>query len=97
MRAFIVVIDSVGIGGAPDADSYFNDGVPDTGANTLLHIAEACANGEAEDGRSGPLALPVLDGLGLGRAVELASGTLPPGLGAVPRGRWGAAACVGRL
>ena len=91
MRAFLVVIDSVGIGGAPDADSYFNDGVPDTGANTLLHIAEACANGEAEDGRSGPLALPVLDGLGLGRAVGLASGTLPPGLGAMPRGRWGAA------
>ena len=91
MRAFLVVIDSVGIGGAPDADSYFNDGVPDTGANTLLHIAEACARGEAEDGRSGPLALPVLDGLGLGRAAELASGTLPPGLGATPQGRWGAA------
>ncbi|WP_417743560.1 phosphopentomutase [Salipiger sp.] len=91
MRAFLLVIDSVGIGGAPDADSYFNDGVPDTGANTLLHIAEACARGEAEDGRSGPLALPVLDGLGLGRAVELASGTLPPGLGAAPLGQWGAA------
>ncbi|MBN8185850.1 phosphopentomutase [Salipiger thiooxidans] len=91
MRAFLVVIDSVGIGGAPDAGSYFNDGEPDTGANTVLHIAEACARGEAEDGRSGPLRLPVLDGLGLGRAVELASGTLPPGLGAAPQGLWGAA------
>ena len=44
MRAFLVVIDSVGIGGAPDAGSYFNDGVPDTGANTVLHIAESCAD-----------------------------------------------------
>ena len=45
MRAFLVVMDSVGIGGAPDAGSYFNDGAPDTGANTVLHIAEACARG----------------------------------------------------
>ncbi|MAB08030.1 MAG: phosphopentomutase [Rhodobacteraceae bacterium] len=96
MRAFLVVMDSVGIGGAPDAGSYFNDGAPDTGANTVLHIAEACARGEAEQGRSGPLRLPVLDQLGLGRAVELASGAVPPGLGAVPDGRWGAATEVSR-
>ncbi|MGR3377948.1 phosphopentomutase [Salipiger abyssi] len=91
MRAFLLVMDSVGIGGAPDAEAYFNDGHPDTGANTVLHIAEACACGEAEEGRSGPLHLPNLDALGLGRAVELASGRLPPGLGAEPRGLWGAA------
>ncbi|MCR8550099.1 phosphopentomutase [Salipiger sp. P9] len=91
MRAFLVVMDSVGIGGAPDAAAFFNDGRPDTGANTVLHIAEACARGAADDGRSGPLHLPVLDALGLGRAVKLASGTLPPGLGAKPEGRWGAA------
>ena len=96
MRAFLVVMDSVGIGDAPDAGSYFNDGAPDTGANTVLHIAEACARGEAEQGRSGPLRLPVLDQLGLGRAVELASGAVPPGLGAVPDGRWGAATEVSR-
>ena len=30
-RVFLIVMDSVGIGGAPDADQYFNDGVPDTG------------------------------------------------------------------
>ena len=35
-RVFLIVMDSVGIGGAPDADQYFNDGVPDTGANTAL-------------------------------------------------------------
>lgn len=90
-RAFVVVLDSVGIGGAPDADRYFNDGIPDTGANTLGHIAEACAAGEAEDGRSGLLNLPNLDELGLGAALTLASGLEPAGFGAVPQGLWGAA------
>ncbi len=96
-RAFLVVLDSVGIGGAPDADSYFNDGVPDTGANTLGHIAEACAAGRADAaGRSGPLKLPNLDTLGLGAALELASGTRAPGLGTTPTGLWGAATEVSR-
>ncbi|KFE36043.1 phosphopentomutase [Thioclava atlantica] len=90
-RAFVIVMDSVGIGGAPDADRFFNDGVPDTGANTLAHIAQACAGGRAEEGRSGPLHLPHLDALGLGAAVELASGDAAPGLGATPQGLWGAA------
>ena len=83
-RAFIIVMDSVGCGGAPDAGRFFNGTLPDTGANTLGHIAEARA-------RAGtPLRMPVLDGLGLGHAVALASGALPPGLGAAPKGRWGA-------
>ncbi|MBO9438345.1 phosphopentomutase [Sulfitobacter sp. KE29] len=90
-RAFLVVIDSVGIGGAPDAGAFFNGDLPDTGANTLGHIAQACAAGEAEEGRSGPLALPKLDRLGLGVALKLASGMEAPGLGAAPEGRWGAA------
>ncbi len=91
MRAFLVVMDSVGIGGAPDASRFFNDGQPDTGANTLLHIAQACAEGRADNGRSGPLKLPVLDALGLGCAAQLACGAMPPGLGAAPQGLWGAA------
>jgi len=95
-RAFLVVMDSVGIGGAPDADQFFNDHIPDTGANTLLHIAQTCANGEAEVGRSGSLRLPTLDALGLGRAVELACGEAPPGFDAIPNGRWGAATEVSR-
>lgn len=90
-RAFLVVLDSVGIGGAPDADRFFNDGVPDTGANTLAHIAKACADGHAEEGRTGPLNLPHLDALGLGAAVALASGEPTPGLGRAPSGTWGAA------
>ncbi|MBI1218543.1 MAG: phosphopentomutase [Rhodobacteraceae bacterium] len=90
-RAFLIVMDSVGCGGAPDAGAFFNGAVPDTGANTLLHIAEACAAGRAEEGRSGPLRLPVLDALGLGAAIRLASGAAAPGLDAAPQGRWGAA------
>lgn len=84
-RAFLIVMDSVGIGGAPDADSYFNAGLPDTGANTLAHIAQAY-----------PLHMPNLDRLGLGAAVRLASGEEPPGLGATPQGLWGAATEVSR-
>ncbi len=90
-RAFLVVMDSVGCGGAPDAAAF-----GDAGANTLGHIAGACAAGRAEVGRSGPLRMPVLDGLGLGAAIRLASGLEAPGLGALPKGRWGAATEVSR-
>ena len=79
-RAFLVVMDSVGIGGAPDADRFFNDGRPDTGSNTVLHMAEAQK-----------LHLPNLDRLGLGAAIRLASGRDAPDLGATPEGLWGAA------
>ncbi|NEY91026.1 phosphopentomutase [Tabrizicola oligotrophica] len=90
-RAFLIVMDSVGCGGAPDAAAF-----GDAGANTLGHIALACAEGRAETGRTGPLRLPNLDALGLGAAIELASGVAAPGLGAVPQGRWGAATEVSR-
>jgi phosphopentomutase len=89
-RAFLVVLDSAGIGGAPDADQYFNGNVPDTGANTIGHIAAACAAGKAEEGRSGPLRMPNLDQLGLGAALRLASGTRGEALDADPVGLWGA-------
>ncbi|MGO4851512.1 phosphopentomutase [Phaeovulum sp. W22_SRMD_FR3] len=95
-RAFLIVMDSVGIGGAPDAGTFFNDGRPDTGANTLGHIARLCAEGRADEGRSGPLQLPHLDALGLGAALTLASGVGGPGLGAAPQGLWGAASEVSR-
>jgi phosphopentomutase len=89
-RAFLVVLDSVGCGGAPDAHEFFNDGVPDTGSNTLGHIAQACAEGRAKDGRTGPLVLPNLGALGLFDAVRLASGDDIPGPSA-SAGLWGAA------
>jgi phosphopentomutase len=79
-RAFLVVIDSVGIGGAPDADQFFNGDLPDTGANTVAHIAATAG-----------LNVPVMDAMGLGAAVTFASGDIAPGLDAVPTGAWGAA------
>ncbi|AGT09550.1 phosphopentomutase [Paracoccus aminophilus] len=84
-RAFLIVMDSVGIGGAPDAAGFFNDERPDSGANTLAHIAAVRA-----------LALPNLDRLGLGAALHLASGAQAAGLGATPQGLWGAASEVSR-
>lgn len=90
-RAFLIVLDSVGCGGAPDAADF-----GDEGANTLAHIAQACALGRADVGRAGPLRLPNLDALGLGAAVRAASGADTPGLAATPKGLWGAATEVSR-
>jgi phosphopentomutase len=84
-RAFLIVMDSVGIGGAPDADQYFNGSHPDTGANTVAHIAQAR-----------PLHMPHLAALGLGSAVRLASGDDAPGLMLEPQGLWGAATEISR-
>ncbi|QDL94148.1 phosphopentomutase (plasmid) [Paroceanicella profunda] len=84
-RAFLLVMDSVGAGGAPDAAAF-----GDEGANTLGHIAAACAAGRAEEGRSGPLHLPNFAALGLWEAVGLASG-VPVPAGPAPTGLWGAA------
>ncbi|MCW3784092.1 phosphopentomutase [Defluviimonas salinarum] len=95
-RAFLIVMDSVGAGGAPDAGAFFNGDRPDTGANTLGHIAEACAAGKAEEGRSGPLRMPHLEALGLGAAVRLASGAAMKGFDAEPEGLWGAATEVSK-
>ncbi|MGL5949507.1 MAG: phosphopentomutase [Aeromonas sp.] len=71
-RTFILMMDSFGVGAAADAEQF-----GDTGANTLGHIAKACASGEL--GR-GPLQLPNLARLGLGHIGEQASGYFPAGL-----------------
>ena len=70
-RAFLFVLDSFGIGGAADAARF-----GDEGANTFAHIVEACAAGRADaDGlRRGPLDVPVMLSLGLGRAARIGSG-----------------------
>ena len=89
-RAFLVVIDSVGIGGAPDAGEFYNDGVPDTGANTVGHIAQHMEKiGQ-------PLRVDTLDDLGLGAALTLASGMEVESLSAAPTGAWGAATEISR-
>lgn len=88
MRALILVMDSVGIGAAPDAARY-----GDEGANTIGHIAAMCMDGKANNPeRDGPLRLPNLVALGLGEACCLATGHVPPGLdGAPEHSRFGCA------
>jgi phosphopentomutase len=75
MRVIILVLDSFGLGATADAARF-----GDEGANTFLHIAQACAKGECEQGRSGMLKLPNLNKLGLGHAAEISCGTFAPGL-----------------
>lgn len=69
-RAFLFVMDSVGLGGAKDA-AHFND----TGSNTVGHILEHTENGQADKPglREGPLHCPNLADLGFFHALELAS------------------------
>jgi len=76
-RAFLFVLDSFGVGGAPDAATY-----GDEGSDTLGHIAEFCAAGAADrDGlRQGPLVLPNMSGLGLLEIAKAASGSYPAGM-----------------
>lgn len=76
-RAFILVLDSFGIGAAPDADRW---GEQD--ADTLGHIAQWCADGNVSPERpdAGPIRLPNMTRLGLGKAGELATGREPKGM-----------------
>jgi len=87
-RAILIVLDSVGCGGAEDAETY-----GDEGTDTLGHIAEACADGRGDRAglRGGPLRLPRLAALGLGQAMKASTGRAPPPGFAVsePRGQWG--------
>ncbi len=68
-RVFLIVMDSVGCGGAPDAALF-----DDEGANTLGHIIEQCDLGNCNDGRLGELKTPNLDSLGLREVIKLANG-----------------------
>lgn len=78
MRVVLIVLDSCGIGAAPDAAEY-----GDEGSATLPHLAEAI----------GGLQVPVMQSLGLGNIPSLLPGGLPiPGVepAAHPRASWGA-------
>ncbi len=76
-RVLLLVMDSLGIGAASDADRF-----GDAGADTLGHIAHECMAGRAvrPAGRSGPLHLPNLVRLGLAQAAYESTGRTPPGL-----------------
>jgi phosphopentomutase len=60
-RAILLILDSLGIGGAPDAASF-----GDEGADTLGHISEHLT-----------LHVPHMASLGLGRAAQLSTGRNP--------------------
>ena len=94
-RAFLFVLDSVGVGGAPDAEVY-----GDLGSNTLGHIAEYCAAGLGDRAglRKGALKLPHMASLGLAEVAHMACGEVPSGmeLQSRPRGVYGAASEVSR-
>ena len=70
-RAFIILMDSFGIGASEDAIKY-----GDVGADTLRHIADYCAAGKAdkETVRKGRLHIPNLLRLGLNKAAEISVG-----------------------
>ena len=81
-RAFILLLDSFGLGALPDADKY-----GDAGANTFGHIAEWAA----KEGK--PMALPNLERLGLAAAAHKASGEWAAGFNQRDgfTGAWGVA------
>lgn len=89
-RAIVLVLDSFGIGPAPDATRF-----GDQGADTLGSIARACAEGRADDhSRQGPLRLPNLARLGLFHAHREATGQWAAGIEpeCSPTGAWAHAA-----
>lgn len=76
-RAFIILMDSFGIGSSEDAGKY-----DDAGADTLRHIAEYCVAGKADRAnvRSGSLSIPNLLRFGLNQAAKISRGQLIHGL-----------------
>jgi phosphopentomutase len=87
-RALLLVLDSLGCGGAQDAPAF-----GDAGADTFGHIVEACAlgRGNREGLRQGPLRIPFLTSLGLRLAAEASRGHALPGVEAPAQalGLWG--------
>jgi len=85
-RVCILLMDSLGIGASLDAADY-----GDEGANTFAHIFQACQEGRADQGRSGPLTIPHLASLGLYHAAMASSGLalLPLATLPAPKGYYG--------
>ena len=75
-RVIVLLLDSFGVGASADAHTY-----GDSGADTLGHIAQACEQGKGNNAqRKGALQLPNLVKLGLGKAAEVSTGSVPAGL-----------------
>lgn len=92
-RAFILVLDSLGVGGAPDASAF-----GDAGADTLGHIADSCAAHDADRAgvRGGCLRVPNLAALGLGECSRLATRRTPAGL-EIEKWQLGRAGCAAEV
>ncbi len=77
MKTYLIVLDSVGIGAAPDAAKY-----GDAGTSTLAHTAQ----------KTGGLNLPLMQSLGLGNIPALTDGKTIAGVPPVdmPRAAFGA-------
>jgi phosphopentomutase len=71
-RAFILLLDSFGLGATPDA-ARFGDVTPERSANTFGHIAAWCQQ------QGTPLALPNLEQLGIAACAHTACGAWPAG------------------
>lgn len=86
-RAFLIVLDSLGVGALADADRY-----GDSGANTFGHIAAWCVRPVADGGRGRALHCPNLVRMGLAHAAATAS-SWPAGIArdVAPVGRHGCA------
>ncbi len=87
-RAIVLLLDSFGIGASTDSVLY-----GDEGADTFGHLAQACAEGNADrvGVRQGPLKIPHLLRYGLAHASELSTGHPVVGVEATefPQGYYG--------
>ena len=85
-RVFLIVMDSVGCGGAPDAKNF-----GDEGACTLGNIISTCSSGGANIGRTGSLNVPNFKSLGLDSILELSVSSDNTKALEKPKGLWGVA------
>ena len=85
-RVFLIVMDSVGCGGAPDAKDF-----GDEGACTLGNIISTCSSGGANIGRTGSLNVPNFKSLGLDSILKLSVSSDNTEALEKPKGLWGVA------
>ena len=84
-RAIILMLDSLGIGAAPDAGQF-----GDQSADTFGHIVETCHAIDRSERPGYVINIPNLCRLGLGHAATASRGKWPAGLPEMtPEGAWG--------
>ena len=84
-RAIILMLDSLGVGAAPDAEQF-----GDQSADTFGHIVETCPAIDRSERLGSVLNIPNLCRLGLGHAAAESRGAWPVGLPEItPEGAWG--------